>query len=136
MTPQVKKDLLQITAEPADQATLKRILARSNWHIQVRTTCREAMQFLHRSAIPVIIADAEHDPANWRRVLRESGRLPESPCLIVSSRLADERLWAEVLNLGAYDLLATPFQPEEVRRVTMMAFEFWQREREQAGALL
>jgi DNA-binding response OmpR family regulator len=28
--------------------------------------------------------------------------------------LADERLWAEVLNLGAYDLLAKPFDVREV----------------------
>jgi DNA-binding response OmpR family regulator len=36
------------------------------------------------------------------------------PPLIVSDRLADERLWAEVLNLGAYDLLAMPFDAKEV----------------------
>jgi len=39
------------------------------------------------------------------------------PLLIVTSRLADERLWAEVLNLGAHDVLAKPFNAEEVVRV-------------------
>jgi hypothetical protein len=28
--------------------------------------------------------------------------------------LADERLWAEVLNLCGYDVLATPFHADEV----------------------
>jgi len=43
---------------------------------------------------------------------------------IVSSRLADERLWAEVLNLGAFDLLlGSPFVAEEVVRVTQCASE-------------
>jgi hypothetical protein len=40
----------------------------------------------------------------------------------VSSRLDDERLWAEVLNLGAFDLLlGSPFVQEEVLRVVQCA---------------
>jgi len=41
--------------------------------------------------------------------------------VIVASRLADERLWAEVLNLGGYDLLAKPFDRDELVRVIAMA---------------
>jgi hypothetical protein len=33
--------------------------------------------------------------------------LPDPPVLIVTSRLADEYLWAEALNPGAYDVLAS-----------------------------
>jgi DNA-binding response OmpR family regulator len=35
--------------------------------------------------------------------------------------LADEYLWAEVLNLGGYDLLAKPFRDPEVKRVLAAA---------------
>ena len=35
----------------------------------------------------------------------------------MTSRLADEHLWAEALNLGAYDLLAKPFDRMEAMRV-------------------
>ena len=45
--------------------------------------------------------------------------------LIVTDRLADERLWAEVLNLGGYDLLLKPFDPEEVLRVVNSAWTSW-----------
>jgi DNA-binding response OmpR family regulator len=48
------------------------------------------------------------------------------PDLIVASRLADEYLWAEVLNLGGYDVLAKPFNAEEVRRVVGLACEHHQ----------
>src|ERR1019366_5350356 len=41
------------------------------------------------------------------------------------SRLADERLWAEVLNLGWYDVLATPFDADEVYRVMSYAVDSW-----------
>ena len=49
------------------------------------------------------------------------------PQLIVADRLADDALWAEVLNLGGYDLLMTPFEPEEVLRVVSMAWDFRER---------
>jgi DNA-binding response OmpR family regulator len=52
-------------------------------------------------------------------------KLPDSPVLIVSSRTADERLWAEVLNLGAYDVLVKPFDPTEVSRVVGLAWLNW-----------
>ena len=54
------------------------------------------------------------------------------PQLIVADRLADDALWAEVLNLGGYDLLMTPFEPEEVWRVVSMAWDFREREVERA----
>jgi hypothetical protein len=49
------------------------------------------------------------------------------PNLIVSSRLADDRLWAEVLNLGGYDVLARPFNRVEVIRVVQAAWRAWNR---------
>jgi hypothetical protein len=43
----------------------------------------------------------------------------------VFSRLADESLWARVLNLGGFDVLMTPFEAEEVLRVTFAAWSHW-----------
>ena len=62
-------------------------------------------------------------------MLDELEALQDAPWLIVSSRLADERLWAEVLNRGGYDLLATPFDADEVRHVLAYAIESWNRRR-------
>jgi DNA-binding response OmpR family regulator len=50
----------------------------------------------------------------------------------VTSRHADDRLWAEALNLGAWDVLAKPFDPGEVVRVVNLACLCWQRERQAA----
>ena len=43
------------------------------------------------------------------------------PMFIVTSRLADDALWAEVLNVGGYDLLLKPFRAEEVIRMVHVA---------------
>jgi FixJ family two-component response regulator len=48
--------------------------------------------------------------------------------MIVTSRLADDRLWAEALNLGVYDVLAKPFDRTELIRSVRLAWEHWRRE--------
>ena len=44
-----------------------------------------------------------------------------APPVIVTARLADDYLWAEVLNEGGFDVLAQPFDREEVIRVISAA---------------
>ena len=56
--------------------------------------------------------------------------LEDAPALIVTSRLADDRLWAEALNLGAYDVLAKPFNHDEVLRSVSLAWLNWHRRHE------
>jgi DNA-binding response OmpR family regulator len=50
--------------------------------------------------------------------------------LVVTSRMADEALWAEVLNMGGYDVLAQPLDTEEVTRVIGAALRRMGNERE------
>jgi len=56
------------------------------------------------------------------------------PQLVVASRTADDRLWAEVLNIGGYDVLAQPFDSDEVSRVIAAARRHFDAERK--GAVL
>jgi DNA-binding response OmpR family regulator len=69
----------------------------------------------------VIICDQVLADGDWRDLLRDLQKGQQAPPVIVSSRLADDRLWAEVLNLGGYDLLTKPFHAAEVSRVVRMA---------------
>jgi DNA-binding response OmpR family regulator len=55
------------------------------------------------------------------------------PALIVADHLADERLWVEVLNLGAHDLLAKPFDVKEVLYAVSTAFQRTENTRLVAG---
>jgi DNA-binding response OmpR family regulator len=52
--------------------------------------------------------------------------MPAPPCVIVTSRLASDRLWMELLNEGAFDLLSKPFDPSEVMRIIHSAWVHWQ----------
>jgi len=45
----------------------------------------------------------------------------DPPAVIVISRLADERLWLEVLNAGGYDVPARPLDVREAKRTIALA---------------
>jgi DNA-binding NtrC family response regulator len=57
------------------------------------------------------------------------------PQFIVADPGADEDLWVEVLHFGCYDLLRTPFDPEQALRVVSRAWDFWKREQTRLAAL-
>ena len=75
--------------------------------------------------VPVVLCDRDVLPEAWKELLAEFAHLPEPPSLIVTSRLADDYLWAEALNLGAYDVLARPFDSAEVIRSVSLARMHW-----------
>jgi len=61
------------------------------------------------------------DNRGWIEALNAVRSLPHMPAFILTSRLADEQLWAEVLNRGGYDLLIQPYDSMEVTRVVEAA---------------
>lgn len=120
--------ILLVSAHQSDRISLRRILSHPNWKLRVSSNYLDAVAFLQQNRVPVVICDAESADSNWRRLLHTLSDLPDPPILIVSSRLADEYLWAEVLNFGGYDVLPTPFDDGEVQRVIYLAWQFWERE--------
>ena len=85
---------------------------------------REATTLL-KSGPNLVLCEKDLPDGTWKDVFREAGGLDNPPPVVVVSRLADERLWAEVLNLGGFDVLLKPFEHSEVRRVMGMALRQW-----------
>ena len=79
-----------------------------------------------------MVTERDLAPGSWRDLLNNFLLLPDPPVLVVASRLADEYLWAEALNLGAYDVLAKPFDAFEVMRVLGSAWRHWTDSHDQA----
>ena len=59
---------------------------------------------------------------SWRDVLEMQDAQP-SLAPIVVCRHTNEALWADVLNLGGFDLLEKPFVAEEVERVSGLQYQ-------------
>lgn len=85
----------------------------------------EAADHLRNSASSVVICERDLPDGDWKDILKETADMAPPPLLLVVSRNADESLWAEVLNLGGYDVLLKPFERSEVLRVISMAWRHW-----------
>jgi len=96
------------------------------WQLRHNSSVESAVKALGSEPMPVVLCDGDRAPSAWKELLRRLALLPRPPMQIVTSRLANDRLWAEALNLGAYDVLARPFDPTELLRSVGMALRRWQ----------
>ena len=78
---------------------------------------RHARSRLKHAPYKVVLTEAALPDGFWQDVLRAARQLSPETEVIVTDAFADARFWAEVLNMGAYDLLAQPFYESEVRRI-------------------
>jgi DNA-binding response OmpR family regulator len=104
-----------------DRFLLHDIFRNLGWRLLEARKRREGMRHLGCSLVEVVVAERDSPHWNWKKMLSDFRRLVRPPLLIVTSRLADDALWSEALNLGAHDVLAQPFDREEVERVIASA---------------
>jgi DNA-binding NtrC family response regulator len=81
----------------------------------------EARAQIQQFQYDAVLTDAALPDGNWLDVLHLVRESPRDLAVIVTDPHADTRLWAEVLNLGAHDLLSQPFHEPEVRRILLNA---------------
>jgi len=129
--------VFHVGPQDQDLSVLADILNRTDWKMcpGTRWTLAStddvptAAARLEHEKVPIVLCERESVAGNWKDVLESVGRFSAPPMLIVTSRTADEYLWAEALNLGAYDVLSKPYHPAEVMRVLSMAWLHWMNRR-------
>ena len=104
-----------------DRILMRELFREFGWRLFEANDRRHAMDCLNRNSVHVVITESDLPRWNWRRALTDLRRLNQPPQLIVTSRTADDDLWAEVLNIGGFDVLAQPLEREEVERVVSAA---------------
>lgn len=103
-----------VSAIEEDHRFLGRAFSQQGWMLHKTRSLESAMDLLRCNPVPVVMTERDLPFGNWKDVLAAIQQLPQVPMLIVTARLADEYLWAEVLNLGGYDVLSQPFQVTEL----------------------
>jgi DNA-binding response OmpR family regulator len=125
--------VLLVSCLPETQLSLRPIFDHFNWLLHDVSTCGEALAYLRGNSGAAVICDRDLPDGDWKLMLSTFDSLPMPPSLIVTSRLADEELWAEVLNLGGYDVLAQPFDAQEVYHVVSLACDAQKRRGQGSG---
>lgn len=98
-------------------------------------TCKEALRFVDIRRPSIIVVEQTLPDGDWKDVLKGIYAFESPPHVIVSSRLADEHLWAEALNLGAYDVLLEPFEHSEVELIIKQAIRVAEYQRNRTSAI-
>lgn len=113
--------VLMVGEYESDRFLIRDVFGKLGWILFEALDRKLAMQCLEANPVQVVIVKTDVPNWCWRRVLNDLRRLAKPPQLIVTSRTADESLWAEVLNVGGYDVMAQPFERYEVERVIASA---------------
>jgi DNA-binding response OmpR family regulator len=128
--------VLGISPAEDDHLSLQRLFSQTSWRLYQARNYREAIASLEKNQVSVIISECNIPPYNWRVLLDHLAHEVHPPRLVVATWLADDRLWAEVLDLGGFDVLQKPFQARELFRVVGLAWRNWKDERELTTANL
>jgi DNA-binding NtrC family response regulator len=121
LVPLMSSRVLFISPHPEDGALLSRMLEPTSIHCEYVANCQEARRRLGQESYGAILTEAYLPDGDWKIVLQYLAVLGISPAVVVTHSFADDRFWAEVLNLGCYDMLAQPFDTREVQRIVSLA---------------
>lgn len=124
LRPQVT--VLSVSPIEEDHSALSRVLKNAHcpdfqWFVQTSSSLSDALDILEKLKPEVVVCERDLENRNWLDLWERAATLPNPPSVIVTSRLADDHLWAEALNLGAYDVLGKPFNSAEVLRTLSQA---------------
>ncbi|HKE21325.1 MAG TPA: hypothetical protein VKB88_02985 [Bryobacteraceae bacterium] len=112
---------LMVGEYDSDRILVYDVFRKLGWRLFEARDRRRAMDCLGTNAVQVVLTEGGPQRWNWRHVLNDLRSLVHPPQLIVTARMADDALWAEVLNVGGYDVLARPLHEDEVERVVAAA---------------
>ncbi|HLN04528.1 MAG TPA: response regulator [Bryobacteraceae bacterium] len=126
--PRTSTMLLAVSPHSKDHLFLKQTFCASNWALREARTYRDALMILCQDRMPVVICECCLPDGSWQDLLSQIADLPDAPRLIVTSPEPDERLWAEVFNMGGHDVLTTPLDQNEVIRAVSGAWRSWESE--------
>lgn len=118
---ELEGSVLLVTFDDRYESSLRAIFEGSLHTTHRALNCFQALLCLQDHNVAVVLAEADLPDGNWKNLLDIAANRPDPPQLIVFSHRADDMLWAEVLNLGGYDVLPAPFAAEEVLRTISLA---------------
>lgn len=104
--------------------TLESIVERQGVVIREARGCAEALALISQLDSPhLVFTDTQLCDGTWADVLNliSGTHTRDSVKVVVVSRVVDERLYLDVVESGAFDFIAPPFEPEDVAFIVRSA---------------
>jgi DNA-binding NtrC family response regulator len=114
-------EVLLLDDEPIVGRRLKPALAKLGCQVEVYEDPKEAMQRLQEKQFHIVVTDIRMEDIDGMQVLEfVRQRWPETKVIMITG-YAMMDLAREAMDKGAFDFIAKPFKPDDLRRVIVMA---------------
>lgn len=124
LSPHEPVQLVAIIQNPYDSATLRQLASIYGWSLSIVNSSDAAMVLLKGQPTPLVICDRDLADEAWSDVLAKIAAQPQAVCVLLASSVIDDYLWQRVIRHNGYDVVAKPFQPEELRRAVTFAWSW------------
>ncbi len=121
--------ILSVSGDEQSHASLQGVFSQSRWEVVKVANLPAARLALAQKNFSVVVCDCDSIPEPWTELVGHVQSLPLPPAVIITSRVADDSLWSQALNFGAWDVLAKPFRAAEILRSVRYAWERWRNQR-------
>jgi len=87
-------------------------------------SCGDAVRRLQQDpGTDLILTDLCLPDGSWFDVLNHASDVAPAARVVVCARVADERLWSQILEAGGFDMVVEPYEASEVRRILHAAVQ-------------
>ena len=101
----------------------ERILKRMNCHVFKANTGEDGISLYQNHNVSIVLCDLKMPGIDGIEVLRRLKRINESVLVIIITGFATIDTAIEAMKQGAYDFIAKPFEPDQLRIVVSRALE-------------
>jgi DNA-binding NtrC family response regulator len=122
------KTIILAVISQDDARILNRLLAGSTWELLTVETVAAARAWLQRNSVPIVLCERRLPDGDWKDLLQIVYEMDRPAQVVLISREADNALWAEALNLGAFDVLPLPARSGEISGSISSAWRNWNQQ--------
>jgi len=116
-----KLEVLLLDDEPIVGKRLKPALAKIGCEVEVFENPREALERINEKEFDIVVTDIRMDEIDGIQVLENViSKSPRTKVIMITG-YAMMSLAREAMDKGAFDFIAKPFQPDDLRRVIAKA---------------
>ncbi len=118
-----KLDVLLVDDDAIVGNRLKPVLTKIGCEVEVYEDPKEALKKIDEKEFDIIVTDIMMPDVNGIQLLEHVQKKSERTKVIIITGFATEALAREVMAKGAFDIIAKPFRPADLREVIIKAAE-------------
>ena len=112
---QILLTVLVVDDEENTRLGMSKLLSHEGYCVASAANAEEALAYLDRGPVAVVISDIKMPGMDGLRFLREMGRRYPETAVIMVTAFGDVESYVEAMSLGAFEYLHKPIRVDELR---------------------